>query len=132
MNQVTSLPKNGYVPVQSPQNVVDVGEKIHIITRRSYKEDVRRHFAGIVTAVSGVVIRIEGYLFVFNPVTLEYVRRPELRTKIVGLGDANQIATLLPRNVVLKRLGYVVREGRLVVTDGTDFSLDIVEFNASC
>lgn len=120
------------MPVEAPQNVVDVGEKIHIITRRSYKEDVRRHFAGVVTAANGTVVRAEGYLFVFNPVTLEYVRRPELRTKIIGLGDANQIVTVLPWNVVLKRLGYIIREGRLVVTDGTDFSLDIVEFNASC
>lgn len=111
--------------------VIEVGEKVHIITRRIFKEDVRRHFAGTVTAISGPLIRVEGYSFIFNPVTLEYVFRPEFRTRVFGIGDSNEIINVIPKGSVLERMRYALSNGRLVVTDGMAMELDINEYNAT-
>lgn len=112
-------------------SIIAIGEKIHVITRRLFKEDVRRHFAGSVTATSGPLIRVEGYSFIFNPVTLDYVFRPEFRTRVFGIGDSNEIINIIPKNSIIERLRYELLDGRLVVTDGTAVSLDINEYNAS-
>ena len=112
-------------------HVVDIGEKVHVITRRAFKEDIRRHFAGTVTAAVGALIRVDGYAFVFNPVTLDYVFRPEFRTRIFGIGDSSEIVNIIPQASVLERMRYELQEGRLVVTDGVTVALDINEYNAT-
>ena len=112
-------------------NIVDVGEKLHIITRRIYKDDLRRHFAGVVMAVSDTAVRVQGYVFVFNPATLEYRRRPEVRTRIFPLADAGLITIVLPQSVNIDRLHYHTYDGRLVVTDGSGYTLDVNEFGGS-
>jgi hypothetical protein len=43
------------------QTVIEAGDKLHIITRRNFVDDLRRHFAGSVVAVSGGLIRLQGY-----------------------------------------------------------------------
>lgn len=111
--------------------VLEAGEKVHIITRRNFREDLRRHFAGIVTAVSGGQMRVEGHVFVFNEVSLEYRRRPELRVRLFGLLDNQIITNILPPETRLEALRYVMIDGRLVITDGAGFRLDVNEFGAS-
>jgi hypothetical protein len=112
------------------QTVIAVGEKIHIIMRRHFKEDIRRHFAGTVTAVSEGQIRAEGYTFVFNPATLEYRKLPELRTRIFGILDSGYVINVLPENVVVDRLHYHTNLGAPVITDGAGFRLEVNEQNA--
>lgn len=111
--------------------VIEIGEKVHVITRRIFKEDVRRHFAGTVTAVSEPLIRVEGYAFIFNPVTLDYALRPEFRIRVFGIGDSNEIINVIPQASILERMRYELMNGRLVVTDGISVALDINEYNAS-
>ena len=111
--------------------VIERGDKLHIITRRMFPDDVRRHLVGEVTASAGVVVEIQGYSFVFSSGRNEYRRRPELRTRICSLGDAGLIVSKLPRNVDLGSLEYRIVDERLVVTDMAGFSLDINEFGPS-
>lgn len=54
-----------------------------------------------------------------------------MRTRIFGLGDAQLIVNVIPAEADLERTSYVVRDGRLVVTDGGKFSLDVNEFGAT-
>ena len=77
------------------------------------------------------MIRVDGYAFVFNPVTLDYVLRPEFRTRIFGIGDPSEIVNIIPRASMLERMRYELQEGRLVVTDGVSVALDINEYNAN-
>lgn len=114
-----------------PQALIEVGEKLHIITRRMFENDLRRHFAGTVRAVAGDLVRVQGYTFVFNPNVQEYRRRPEMRTRIFALSDAQLIVNIIPAEADLERTLYVVRDGRLVVSDGGTFSLDVNEFGAT-
>lgn len=109
-------------------HVVKVGDKLHIITRRVFEEDVRRHFAGEVTAASDELFEIQGFTFVFHGGTNEYRKRPELRTRIFSLADSGHIVNRIPREVDIGSLEYRVIERRLVVTDMQAFELDINEF----
>ena len=104
------------------------GDKLHIITRRLFHEDVRRHFAGEVVSASDELFEIQGYTFVFHSGTNEYRKRPEIRTRIFSLADAGHIVNKIPREVDIASLEYRVVESRLVVTDSSGFVLDINEF----
>ncbi|MBU2549116.1 MAG: hypothetical protein KKB20_11920 [Proteobacteria bacterium] len=41
-------------------------EKIHVIFRRLFSEDVRRHFAGQVIFVTDQAARVQGFVFIFD------------------------------------------------------------------
>ena len=113
------------------EQVIEVGDKLHIITRRLFEGDNRRHFAGEVTGVSGDLQEVRGYTFVFNRGTNEYKKRPELRTRIFSLGQADFIVNKIPREVAMESLEYRTKDKRLVITDSRNFSLDINEFGLS-
>lgn len=114
--------------------VLYVGEKIHVITRRSFESDVQRHFAGEVEIAGENVVRLRGYVFVFefDATSYRFVRRPESRIKIVSLIDSANIINVVPTQVNLEELEYKTSEKKhLVLTDGKAFSLDINEFSGS-
>jgi hypothetical protein len=108
--------------------VIELGDKLHIITRRLFHDDIRRHFAGEVTNRSSELYELQGYTFGFNSSSNQYSKRPELRTRIYSLGEAGYIVNKLPREIDIASLKYQVVEKRLVVTDLAGFSLDINEF----
>lgn len=111
--------------------LVNVGEKLHVLTRRLFESDVRRHFAGEVKAAESLAVRLEGYLFVFDAAKNAWVKRPEKRTRIVGLADSGHVVKVIPSGVNLDELEYRISPDKhLVVTDGRGFSLDINEFGA--
>ncbi len=108
--------------------VIGIGDKLHIMTRRLFEEDIRRHFAGEVTGVSDALVELQGHTFVFNTSVNEYKRLPEIRTRIFSPGDAGHVVNRLPRDVDLGQLAYRVIDQHLVLTDGRSFSLAINEF----
>ena len=113
------------------EQVIEVGDKLHIITRRLFENDIRRHFAGEVTGISRELQEVSGFSFVFNRGTNEYKRRPDLRTRIFSLGQAGFIVNKIPREVALESLEYRIVDKRLVITDSRDFAMDINEFGLS-
>jgi len=101
-----------------------------VITRRSFDGDLRRHFVGQVIAANESTARVKGFTFVFYPGPNEYVRRPDMRERIIALSDAGNIINVIPENINLEDLVYRASEqNRLVVTDHKSFSLDINEFS---
>ncbi|MDX1379711.1 MAG: hypothetical protein R3233_01255 [Xanthomonadales bacterium] len=111
--------------------VVHVGEKVHLVMRRRFESDVRRHFIGEVTAYDRGNARLEGYAYVFDARSNQFVRRDERRVKIVNLGDSGYVANVFSAEVDLSALRYTQSaRGNLVVTDDNGFELDIHEFGA--
>lgn len=110
------------------ESIVAIGDKLHIMTRRLFEEEIRRHFAGEVMATSGALVELRGFAFVFNPASNQYRKLPEIRTYLCSLGDSGHICNKLPRELALDRLSYQVVDQRLVVTDGKEFILSINEF----
>ncbi len=110
------------------QEPIGVGEAVHIVTRRLFADDVRRHFAGRITAVSEALIRAEGWVFVFHRGTNEFIRRSDRRTRIFSVADSGNIVNILPPGVDPSNLRYEFSDAGLFLTDGIDFSVDINEF----
>jgi hypothetical protein len=95
------------------------GEKIFLITRRLFNEDIRRHFLGEIQEVSGGAIRVQGYVFVYDASNNEYVKRDDVRTRLFSTIDANLVINILPGEVNLTDVHYQVdKNNHLVLTDG--------------
>lgn len=106
--------------------VLSVGEKVHVVFRRLFPGDVRRHLVGQIAAVSGSQLRVEGYVFVFDEDSNKYQRKPERRTRVVSLSTHINL-NVIPESVRVGDVFYSERDGGLVVTDGKEFSLDLGE-----
>ncbi len=108
--------------------VVGVGDKLHIVTRRIFEDDLRRHYMGEVVSVSDRLCAVRGYTFVFDRNQGEYRRHEDVRTRILSLGDAGHIVNKLPSEVDVHSMEYRSVDGSLVVADVSGFTLDINEF----
>jgi hypothetical protein len=105
--------------------ILNTGEYVHIIHRQLFPDDARRHFVGTVESHEGALVRVKGYLFAMDPKQNEFVRREQLRTRVVSLNDA-VILNVLPARVQIDQITYTHRpNGDILVTDGTDWHLDI-------
>ena len=71
-----------------PESVLAVGDKVHIMTRRLFADDVHPHFVGEIAAVSGPLFKARGYVFVFDSASNSYLKHPALRTRLFSLSDA--------------------------------------------
>ena len=112
--------------------ILTKGEKLHIVLRRFFEDELRRHFLGEVVALDQTLARLEGYAFIFDHNKNQFVRKPEKRTRVIGLGDSGLIINILPSDADLDTAKYTLtKEGILVVTDGKSFSLDINEFGST-
>ena len=112
-------------------SVLAVGDKLHIMTRRLFADDVHPHFVGEVSAVAGPLFRAQGYSFVFDSGTNSYVEHPEARTRLFSLSETGHIINVIPQEVDLNSLQYRIVAGRLAITDSRGFSLEINEFGQS-
>ena len=109
--------------------IISVGTKVHVVERRLFESDVRRHFIGEVMASSDQAMQVRGWVFVYDGSTASFRRQPERRTRIVTLVDARIIVNILPEEAMIERAEYRSDEnGNLTVTDGEAFSLAMNEF----
>lgn len=105
--------------------ILNTGEYVHIIHRQLFREDGQRHFVGTVEGHEGTIVRVKGYLFAMDSTSSQFVRREELRTRLVSLSDA-VIVNILPAHVKIDEITYAHRpNGDILVTDGTDWQLNI-------
>jgi len=110
--------------------ILEVGEKVHVIERRYFMEDLRRHFIGNVIKCTEQAVRLKGYAWVFDKVNGKFIMKPEERERIVCFGD-RMVINVIPEEVNMDEIRYVDLPGEgLVVTDGKDFLLEISEFTA--
>ncbi|MDH3338135.1 MAG: hypothetical protein OER22_04025 [Gammaproteobacteria bacterium] len=109
--------------------VVDQGEKFHVIMRRNYEGQVKRHFIGQADAVTGAVVRATGYVFIYDEMKAQYIKKKSKRTTIMDLAGSGYIVNFMPQSVDIENLRYeTIDRTFLAVTDGKDFLLDINEF----
>jgi len=112
--------------------VLGQGEKVHLMVRRLFEKDLRRHFIGEVVEVSEHLARMEGHVYVLDNATGQYSRRPTRRIRVIGLADPGNIINVLPPGADLENVKYVEsQQGALVVTDDKTFTLDVNEFGAT-
>jgi len=107
---------------------LQVGEKIHIIERRYFKEDLRRHFVGEITQVGQSTFRCLGYVWIFDSSKTTFVRKDQKRERVF-LPTDRTVINIIPSEVDLEKIIYVNQlEKGMVVSDQENFILDINEF----
>ena len=104
------------------------GEKIHVIHRRFYDKDPHRHFIGSVEAYEGGVARVVGHVYTVDTTKFQYVKRPELRTRIISIVSGDLLVNIIPSSVDLERITYKQERKGVRVSDGSDWHLDLSEF----
>ena len=108
------------------------GELVLVITRRNFQQDLRRHFIGEVVECNNANVRIQGYVFVYDDINATFVKREDLRTRIISLVDAGYIINVLPSDVQLEDIFYMTDErNRRLISDGKLFKMNISEFGAN-
>jgi hypothetical protein len=112
--------------------IFDVGEKIHIIERRYFESDLRRHFAGEIVRSSETAIRLIGYVWVYNSNKGEFIKKPEKRERVFNISGDNRLTiNILPPETIIDEITYQhSTEKGLIVTDGKTFELDMAEFSS--
>ena len=108
---------------------LEIGDKLHIITRRLFVDDLRRHFIGEIIGFENCVYKLQGYTFVYTANLATYNKIPELRERIFSFNDsAGYIINKIPQNVEIASLKYIHNNSRLIITDQYKFSMDVNEF----
>jgi hypothetical protein len=109
--------------------ILSPGEKIHVMHRRRFEKDVRRHFVGEVEGYEQGVARASGYVFVIDDLSKHlFVKRPDRRTKLIPSMSGDVIVNVIPETVDLEQVAYELQDRSLVVTDGSSWSMDVKEF----
>jgi hypothetical protein len=104
------------------------GEKVHVIHRRNFEKDHHRHFIGTVEAYEDGVARVTGHVYTVDPVKFAYMRRPEVRTRLIAIASGDLLVNIIPGNVELDKIIYRTEKKAVRVTDGSEWFLDISEF----
>ena len=109
--------------------ILNPGEKVHVIHRRIYEKDHHRHFIGVVEAYDLGVARITGHVYTVDSVKFSFVKRPELRTRLVSVVSGDVLINIIPPAVNLDKITYKQERKAVRVTDGSDWHLDLSEYS---
>ncbi len=105
------------------------GEKIHVVHRRLFERDIRKHFIGEVEDYENGLVRVVGHVFVIeDPKENVFRKKPELRTRVISLNSGEVFVNILPPTVDLEKIRYEGVGHDMRVTDGSGWHLDIKEF----
>lgn len=111
--------------------MLEPGEKVHVIERRTFEHDVRRHFVGEVERATDAVARATGYTFVANMMTGQFERREPPRTRIIPLAATGLIVYVIPQDVDLKSIRYEWTSGNKLRVRGGTWEVVLDEFAVS-
>lgn len=107
---------------------LEPGEKVHVIERRLFESDVRCHFIGEVQGTDAMAMRVRGFVFVYDPTSSTWVRGSDRRARIIPIASSGFVINVVSRDTHIDDVRYEEIDGRLTVTDGGVFRLDINEF----
>ena len=116
-------------PQTMKSSILKPGEKIHVIHRRRFEKDIRRHFVGTVEAYEAGLMRATGYVFVVDELNQHlFTKRPDRRTKLIPLASGDVIVNVLPEDLDTEQVRYELDGRKLWVTDGNGWRMDVKEF----
>jgi hypothetical protein len=110
------------IPSGEPEPVVQQGEKLYVTECSITGTNTRHHFAGEVTGISGDVVRLDGYDFVYGESSGTFTRNPWRWKRIIRLDNAF-VFFVLPEDCKLDEI-HLERDGtELIITQGGSFLL---------
>jgi hypothetical protein len=108
--------------------ILQQGEKIHVVHRRHFEKDPHRHFIGVVDAYENGILRATGHVYTVDLAKLVFVRRPELRTRVISVVAGDVFVNVIPQRIDLNKIVYSQERKGVRVTDGSDWRLDLSEY----
>ena len=113
--------------LEQTSSVLAIGEKVHIVERRKFETDLRRHFIGEVVYCSDHHIKASGFPYVYSPSSKIFEKVDPDRVRIFA-NDNHIAVTLLPpnfdlRNAVYKRIPY-----KFLLCDADGFEMELDDF----
>ena len=103
------------------------GDKVMVAHRRLFHGDMAHYFIGRVDAYEAGLVKLTGHSFIRDLVTGRMIEKMEPRTKILSLSSGMLLIYLLPDQTALETVTFNWEEGRLVVTDGKGFTMNLGE-----
>lgn len=103
------------------------GDKILVAHRRLFDKDEMRFFVGRVDAYEAGVVKVTGHSYVRDLIGGRLIEKAEARTKILSFSSGTLIVYQLPARVELDALMFAAEEGRLLLTDGRGFTMNLAE-----
>jgi hypothetical protein len=100
------------------------GDKVFIVERRLFEQDLKRHFVGEVEVCTDIGFRAKGYPFFYHPTAQTYVRKPKPRSRVFPF-QGYLIINVLPRDCDVESVNYVASEIGTTLTDRKSFEMDI-------
>ena len=107
--------------------ILKKGEKIHVIHRRFFEKEARRHFVGVVDEYENGLARVSGYVFTVDRAKYSFLKRPEIRTRVISLTSGDLLVNVIPDTVDLEKVHYRQEDKAVRVTDGSEWHLDLSE-----
>lgn len=106
-------------------------EFVHVVERRVFQGDSRRHFIGRIETAADRAIRVRGYLFAYDSGLRAFVRKPEVRTRIIALDDSVIVNVLWP-SLDPDHVRHRHDSDDLPTTGDGGIDLDFGEFSPKC
>lgn len=103
------------------------GDKILVAHRRLFRGDAAHYFVARVDDCESGLVKATGHSYVRNPITGAMVEKSESRTKILALASGTLMVYLLPPATALEVISFTWSDGRLSVSDGKEFSMNLGE-----
>jgi hypothetical protein len=104
------------------------GDKILVAHRRLFEKDELRYFIGRIDAYEAGIAKTTGHSFLRDIMSGRLIEKAEQRTKILSLSSGTYIIYQLPDRVAIEALKFVLSDGRLSLTDGMGFTMNLSEF----
>ncbi len=111
--------------------VLKEGDKILVAHRRLFENDQVRFFIGRVAVYEGGIVKATGHSYVHDAVGGRVIEKAEERTKILSLTSGTLLVYQLPDTVAFDALKFVSAEGRISLTDGMGFTMNLAEHTYS-
>ena len=103
-------------------------DKILVSHRRLFQTDEMRFFVGRVDAYEAGIVKATGHSYVRDMLGGSFIEKVEVRTKILSLSSGTFLVYQLPGHVEINDLRFVSQEGRLSLTDGKGYTMNLAEF----
>jgi len=130
MNTASELIRRGekvFTESSMEDLLLQPGEKVFIVDRRLFEEDIPRHFVGEVEMSSPVGFRAKGYPYYHNSMLGNFVRKNNPRTRVFTF-DNNLIINVLPDNCDIEKIEHILADSGTILTDSRSFKMDVSEF----
>ena len=107
--------------------ILKPGDKVLIVHRRLFESDRGRFFLGTIEEYEDGVASVTGYTIVRESLDGQYLRKDDLRTKIVSMASGTFIVYRLASEFAVEQAQIEPRDNRLMLLDGRGFEMNLSE-----